>query len=544
MSTQKPNCEEKETQLFKVDDANDSEVFFVVDEVGSEHGSTVNEEDEPEVVFVEEKSCHIVTENTTPQSREKATATEKIIKEDGNDEPEIIFASESHVVSSSVSKPETAAATSDEPLSTEQDTPVSSGKPISENENGPEVIFIQDISGMFCLDTTPEVRTKKPLGPRFTREFSSTLKSGEDTMDSTGDSVKQDNRCFNCLGDHSLMNCPNPKNQKEISKNRSSFMQKQPARMNRYHIDKPSKFDHFTPGVISRELREALGLRSSEIPLHIYQMRILGYPPGWIEHIKEYSSGLEMIDAATSPSSTEGNQTVTYDYEKIIDYPGFNVPVDRRVRDDWRYLNFPPMQEHNSKEALIANLKMHSKTQKNSSEETNLDIVDMDTSIEDLEEKRQALLAELEDEDDDCVIEENFEGSETTNPTNTTTGIVTGDTLKESGSPNLTNEVQEMDIAAVTIPTSSISDLPLNIESPINNQDLSPKKSKLLAMGTPVSIRYSPYNILPSRDKFAQNGKLGTMGELELYENLPNSTGAFQKMRSLLQKAKQMFNRK
>jgi hypothetical protein len=75
-------------------------------------------------VFVEEKSCHIVTENTTPQSREKATATEKIIKEDGNDEPEIIFASESHVVSSSVSKPETAAATSDEPLSTEQDTPV------------------------------------------------------------------------------------------------------------------------------------------------------------------------------------------------------------------------------------------------------------------------------------------------------------------------------------------------------------------------------------------------------------------------------------
>ncbi|EFX88348.1 hypothetical protein DAPPUDRAFT_234592 [Daphnia pulex] len=471
MSTQKPNCEEEETQLFKLNDANDSEVFFVVDEVGSEHGSTANEEDEPEVVFVEEKSCHIVTDNTTPQSREKATATENIINEDGNDEPEIIFAS----------------------------------KPISENENGPEVIFVQDVSGMFCLDTTPEVGTKKPLGPRFIREFSSTLKSGENTTDSTGDS-------------------------------------KQPARMNRYHIDKPSKFDHFTPGVISRELREALGLRSSEIPLHIYQMRIIGYPPGWIEHIKEYSSGLEMIDAATSPSSTEGNQTVTYDYEKIIDYPGFNVPVDRRVRDDWRYLNFPPMQEHNSKEALIANLKMHSKTQKNSSEETNLEIVDMDTSIEDLEEKRQALLAELGDEDDDCVIEENFEGSETTNPTNTTSGIVTGDTLKESGSPNLTNEVQAMDVAAVTIPTSSISDLPLNIESPINNQDLSPKKSKLLAMGTPVSIRYSPYNILPSRDKFAQNGKLGTMGELELYENLPNSTGAFQKMRSLLQKAKQILS--
>ncbi len=126
MSTPKPNCEEKGTQLFKVNDANDSEVFFVVDEVGSdsENGSTANEEEESEVVFVEEKSCHLVTDDTTPQSSEKATATEKIINEDGNDEPEIIFASESHVASSSVSKPKTAAATSNGPLSTEQDTPV------------------------------------------------------------------------------------------------------------------------------------------------------------------------------------------------------------------------------------------------------------------------------------------------------------------------------------------------------------------------------------------------------------------------------------
>lgn len=63
-------------------------------------------------------------------------------------------------------------------------------------------------------------------------------------------------------------------------------------------------------------------------------MRILGYPPGWIEHIKQYSSGLEMIDfASATSSSTEGIQKVTYDYDGIIDYPGFNVPVDRGVRD-------------------------------------------------------------------------------------------------------------------------------------------------------------------------------------------------------------------
>jgi hypothetical protein len=46
---------------------------------------------------------------------------------------------------------------------------VSLGKIISTNENGPEVIFFRDESGMFCLDTTPEVGKEKPRGPRFTR---------------------------------------------------------------------------------------------------------------------------------------------------------------------------------------------------------------------------------------------------------------------------------------------------------------------------------------------------------------------------------------
>lgn len=41
-----------------------------------------------------------------------------------------------------------------------------------------------------------------------------------------------------------------------------------------------------------------------------------------------------MIDfASATSSSTEGIQKVTYDYDGIIDYPGFNVPVDRGVRD-------------------------------------------------------------------------------------------------------------------------------------------------------------------------------------------------------------------
>lgn len=40
-----------------------------------------------------------------------------------------------------------------------------------------------------------------------------------------------------------------------------------------------------------------------------------------------------MIDIGVTPSSMEGIEKVTYNYDGVFDYPGFNVPVDRGVRD-------------------------------------------------------------------------------------------------------------------------------------------------------------------------------------------------------------------
>lgn len=164
----------------------------------------------------------------------------------------------------------------------------------------------------------------------------------------------------------------------------------------------------------------------------------------------------------------------------------------------------------------------------------------MDTSIEDLEEQRKALLAELDQDDDN-------EENDVRNPTIEVSGdFADVCSLEESQSKNPTNEVVvERSIQTINLASPLSEELPVKDESTkIDDQNLSPKKSKLLAMGTPVSIRYSPYNTLPPRDKFAQNGCFGTMGELVLYENLPNSTGAFQKMRSLLQKVRKVFNKK
>ena len=94
----------------------------------------------------------------------------------------------------------------------------------------------------------------------------------------------------------------------------------------------PRKFSQFKPGVISRDLHNALGLKITEIPMHIYQMRLYGYPPGWLEDITEYPSGLDFVDSHNSP--TEGyDQNITYDVERLVSFPGFNVPLNPRVTD-------------------------------------------------------------------------------------------------------------------------------------------------------------------------------------------------------------------
>ena len=146
--------------------------------------------------------------------------------------------------------------------------------------------------------------------------------------------------------------------------------------------------------------------------------------------------------------------------------------------------------------------------------------VEMDLDLEDLEVQRQALLAQL-DEDDSPPGDGDYSNLDKIEPL---------DPL---------NKAEDKSTEATN---SSLTKEPSNEEKgsdSISEQNMSPKQSKLLAMGTPVSIRFSPYNALPTREKFAQN-----MGDLELFENLPSSTGAFQKMRSLLQKVRKVITKK
>lgn len=65
----------------------------------------------------------------------------------------------------------------------------------------------------------------------------------------------------------------------------------------RYHLEDGNRFAEFVPGQISAKLRKALGLPGYRLPRHIYRMRLLGYPPGWLEDARISHSGLALYDS-------------------------------------------------------------------------------------------------------------------------------------------------------------------------------------------------------------------------------------------------------
>lgn len=101
----------------------------------------------------------------------------------------------------------------------------------------------------------------------------------------------------------------------------------------RYHLEEDQKYGHLLPGKISYALRSALGLRKNELPPYIYRMRVLGYPPGWLEEAKFVYSNLDMFDAEGKTVRQKGGKKQGLNPEKIIDYPGFNTPIEKSIKD-------------------------------------------------------------------------------------------------------------------------------------------------------------------------------------------------------------------
>ncbi|CAH8290743.1 unnamed protein product [Schistosoma turkestanicum] len=88
--------------------------------------------------------------------------------------------------------------------------------------------------------------------------------------------------------------------------------------------------------------------------LHIYRMRTLGYPPGWLKKAA-IGGSLQIFDSDNLDSVTS-ERKVSYNRSALIGYPGFNVELDRSVRDDYLFLKCPPMQKYHMLDNFYASL--------------------------------------------------------------------------------------------------------------------------------------------------------------------------------------------
>lgn len=154
------------------------------------------------------------------------------------------------------------------------------------NKNSKTQLRHDDI---FMFDTTlSEVQCRKSI-PSYKAYI--TTKAAPKTDDNV--KFKNKSSCFNCEGDHNLMECREPRNQRKINKAKNEHFRKG----QRYHIDLEQKYGKFVPGHISSTLKKALGLSKYDLPCHVIKMKQFGYPPGWLEDAKISHSGLNLFDS-------------------------------------------------------------------------------------------------------------------------------------------------------------------------------------------------------------------------------------------------------
>uniref|UniRef100_A0A2A4J6M4 PSP proline-rich domain-containing protein n=1 Tax=Heliothis virescens TaxID=7102 RepID=A0A2A4J6M4_HELVI len=219
-----------------------------------------------------------------------------------------------------------------------------------------DTVQAKEESSLFFVDTEP--CTDRPnIIPRYSQV--STVISNVPDKEASPPPLRRGPSCFNCDGSHQLRDCTLPRDHARIAEKRKAMNS---LRVGRYHIEDEQKYGHLIPGRISGQLRHALGLKRNELPIHIYRMRLLGYPPGWLEEARISHSGISMFDstgnAILEPEEEEGEVSEPgskdkFDIKKILDFPGFNVPASSRYIEESQQFGLPPISEQDSKMAML-----------------------------------------------------------------------------------------------------------------------------------------------------------------------------------------------
>lgn len=419
----------------------------------------------------------------------------------------------------------------------------------------------------FLVDATPNMKTNEESTPTYRKSFGRTLtdeKEAEENRKSVTSTPK--NACFNCdNAGHSLRDCPEPRNMKKVNKARNEFNRKEL----RYHDDNENEYGHIVPGEISDDLRAALGLTATQIPMHVYRMRLFGYPPAWVEEAKLFDSGLSLFvekdKKQLHPGEDDGetdNNNFKYDIQKFFDFPGFNVAPDHPFIDMHRMYGTPPMMLQHSKVEMIRALgdgvvNGYKKTKLRESgaivdlnDKTSMSVADMD--IEDAEDESLLPLGVT------VYAEPPIPSNSSDKPPEP---MEDGELSNESRShsPNESELKQQRQALLAEIAESSVffdtSSINSSVEpstfnhsqlestiienSENENRDNSAKDNERTGhvdatiFGCPVLPSFSGHSSLPDGEKF-QEGVCDVIN----FENLAESTGKYEKMKKLIKKVR------
>lgn len=439
----------------------------------------------------------------------------------------------------------------------------------------------------FLVDKTPNSKELKASdeesAPTYRKSFGKILLSDEKHVEEPARKNYGSNRntCFNCDGSHSLRDCPEPRNMKKINKARNDYNKKD----QRYHEDAENK-EGMVPGKISDDLRAALGITANQIPMHVYRMRVLGYPPGWLEEAKIHNSGLSLfVDKNTrqlqpgiDDGETEDND-FKYDIQKIHDFPGFNVEPDQKYVDQYRMYQVPPLLPEHSKEVFIQSLGVDIVNGYKKKKMRHSDIVVDSAGNVEYTDRTTMSVTDMEIEDPENVevlplgvtvchqplspkesIEhppETPEDGELSNESAPKSPDV--DSLRQTRQA-LLSEIAESSVfldtasinTSVNITTANSSLASLNhsqlnetiIENSENeNRDNSVKETApqevrtgyvdTTVLGCPVLPSFTPFSTLPDGEKFQEG-----VCDVIAFENLAESTGKYEKMKELINKVR------
>uniref|UniRef100_A0A1B6D012 CCHC-type domain-containing protein n=1 Tax=Clastoptera arizonana TaxID=38151 RepID=A0A1B6D012_9HEMI len=394
---------------------------------------------------------------------------------------------------------------------------------------------------LFMIDTIP--KNENVDIPKFSSKFE-VLTSLQDRIDvlTKKPRYKPINCCFNCGSDgHSLRDCSEPRDHREIARNKKLFQDSKSNNKNgyvfqRYHLEEEQKYAHYKPGKISKSLRSALGITSYQLPPYIYNMRLLGYPLGWLEEIRVSHSGITMFDGSgnevTYPEDEEGEvvrpeERDKYDVKKIISYPGFNVPPSSKVTDEYEKFKVPPFDIRQSKECLIEGLKASERNCNHHKFMLQSEIVNIDESIKintDMEVEDIPEIGLLPE--DGCGFIPPLPEHEILPPPPPDDKPVDNNGDVEGSSMNLS--LQDLESKKHEL-LAELNDTSCATTPPSTNLG----KIKAVDLGTPVLKSVSPYSCLPSANSFSSN-----ICDVINFENLPDSTGKYEKMSGVIRKVR------